>query len=184
MRSQFRTALAVASLALPAPLAAQGGFWASAGLGTGMQQVACEICRGEGNGGWSAKLAAGGTLSARVRLGGEFHGWTDKTEDIRFTFYSVTPAIYWYPSGSTPYYLMAGAGLANYTASNANEEISTSSVGLTVGMGLELPLVGRWRLNPFASYTGTVLANLKVNRTIIADAQLSLFQLGLGLTRR
>jgi hypothetical protein len=79
---------------------------------------------------------------------------------------------------------MAGAGLANYKASNANEEISTSSVGLTVGMGLELPLVGRWRLNPFASYTGTVLANLKVGRTIIADAQLSLFQLGVGVTRR
>lgn len=184
MRSPGIGAAAAALLVFTASPALAQGFWVVLGVGTGLQQVACEICRGDGNGGWAGRVAAGGTLSAHLRLGGEVHGWTDKTDDIRFTFYSITPALYWYPSARLPYFLMTGVGLANYKASDANETISASSVGLTVGAGYELPLFGSYALTPFASYTGTFLANLKYDRTIIADAQLSLFQVGIGVTRR
>lgn len=184
MRSPLIGATAAALWVLAAAPAAAQGFWAGVGLGTGMQQVACDICRGDGNGGWTARAAAGATLSPRLRLGGELRGWTDKTDDVRFTFYSVTPALYWYPSSRLPYFLMAGVGLANYKAAGGGESISTSSVGLAVGLGYELPLTGDYAFTPFVSYTGTFLANLKYDRTIIADAQLSLFQAGIGVTWR
>jgi hypothetical protein len=150
-----------------------------------MHQVACDICRAENNGGWAARGALGTTLGTRLRLGAEIHGWTDLTDDIRFRFISVTPAVYWHPSPNrVPYFLMAGLGYASYKASDDNEVISSSGLGVTLGLGLELPLVGRYRLTPFGSYTGSFLANLKHDRTDITSARLSLFQLGLGLTRR
>lgn len=186
MGSHHSTALAVALLLLAPPVAAQrAGVWVSLGLGTGMHEVACDICRAEDNGGWSARAAVGGTLSRRLKLGAEIHGWTDRTDDIRFTFYSVTPALYWYPSRrGIPYFLMGGAGYAAYRASDDTEVISSSGIGATFGAGLELPLAGRFKLTPFATYTGSFLAHLKYDRTDIARAQLSLFQLGLGITRR
>jgi hypothetical protein len=182
---QFQMGAATAALlAFTAPPAAAQGFWAGLGVGTGRQHVTCEICRGDGNGGWAVRAAAGSTLSASLRLGGELHGWTDKTDDVRFTFYAVTPTLYWYPAARRSYFLMAGAGYANYKASSGDETISASSIGLTFGAGYEVPLVGRYALAPFASYTGSFLANLKSDRTIITGAQLSLFQLGVGITWR
>jgi hypothetical protein len=181
---QLRIGAATAALLVfAAPPAAAQNFWASLGVGTGSQQVSCDICRGDGNGGWAVRAAAGSTLSPRLRLGGELHGWTDATDDVRFTFYSVTPALYWYPA-TQPYFLMAGVGYAGYHASAGDETISTSSLGVTLGVGYEVPLAGRYALTPFASYTGTLLANLKSDRTIITGAQVSLLQVGVGITRR
>jgi hypothetical protein len=79
---------------------------------------------------------------------------------------------------------MAGVGYAGYHASAGDETISTSSLGVTLGVGYEVPLAGRYALTPFASYTGTLLANLKSDRTIITGAQVSLLQVGVGITRR
>jgi len=184
MRQLQIGAATAALLVFSAPPAAAQGFWASLGVGTGRQLVTCEICRGDGNGGWAVRAAAGSTLSTRLRLGGELHGWTDRTDGIRFRFYSVTPTLYWSPSARTPYFLMAGIGYANYNASAENETISASSIGLTMGAGYELALAGRYAFTPFAGYTGTFLANLKRDRTIITGAQVSLFQVGVGITRR
>jgi len=164
------------------PAAAQG-FWAGVGVGTGRQHVTCEICRGDGNGGWAVRAAAGSSLGPSLRLGGELHGWTDRTDDVRFTFLSVTPVLYWYP-GAGRYHVMAGVGYANYRGSSDDETIGASAVGITLGAGYELPLAGRYALAPFASYTGSLLANLTRDRTIITGAQLSLFQVGVGITRR
>jgi hypothetical protein len=184
MRQLVIGAATAALLAFTAPPAAAQGFWAGVGVGSGRQVVTCQICLGDGNGGWAVRAAAGTTLSPRLRLGGELHGWTDKTEDVRFTFYAVTPALYWYPSPTGTVFLMVGAGYANYKASAGDEVISSSSIGFTLGVGYEVPVAGRYALAPFASYTGSFLANLKSDRTIITGAQLSLFQVGVGITRR
>jgi hypothetical protein len=183
MRIRPTVAFAAGLFLLAPPLAAQG-FWAGVGLGSGLQQVACDICRGQGNGGWAARVALGGTLSRHLLLGGELHGWTDKTDDIRFTFYSVTPALYWYPSTRIPYYLLGGIGLVGFRASDQNENMSSSSMGLTVGLGYEMRVTSGYAISSFATYTGSFLANLKHERTDITDAQVSLFQVGIGFTRR
>jgi hypothetical protein len=183
MRLRSPATLAAGLLLLAPPLAAQG-FWAGVGLGTGLQQVACDICRGEGNGGWAARVALGGTLSPHLLIGGELHGWTDKTDDVRFTFYSVTPALYWYPSTRIPYYFLGGVGLVGFRAADENENMSSSSMGLTVGLGYEMRVTSGYAISSFVSYTGSFLANLKYDRTDIADAQVSLLQVGIGFTRR
>ena len=150
-----------------------------------MHQVACQICRAENNGGWAARIAMGRSLRPRIGLGGEIHIWTDRTDDIRFRFYSVTPALYWYPSPRrVPYFLMGGAGYASYRASDDNEVVKSSGVGVTFGLGYDLMLAGRYRLTPFGTYTASFLANLMLDRTDVASARLRLIQLGVGLTRR
>lgn len=176
-------AMTAALIAFAAAPAAAQGFWAGLGVGTGRHSVTCEICIGDGNGGWAVRAAAGTTLGPSLRLGGELHGWTDRTDGVRFTFFSVTPTLYWYPAARQTF-LMAGVGYANFRGSAESETIGASSIGLTVGVGYELPLVGRLALAPFASYTGSVLASLRRDHTIITGAQLSLFQVGVGITHR
>jgi hypothetical protein len=186
MHPRSWAALAAFALAFSSPVTAQDtGFWASLGLGSGLQQLGCDICRSENNGGWAARAALGGTLHRRLRLGAEIHGWTDRTDDIRYTFYSVTPALYWHPAPErVPYFLFAGAGYASYRAADANEVMTSSGVGITFGAGYDLRLAGRYALTPFASYTASFLANLMYDRTRIADSHATLFQFGFGLTRR
>jgi hypothetical protein len=183
MRLHLTAAVAAALLFSASPLAAQG-FWAGLGLGTGFQQVGCDICRGDKNGGWAARAALGGTLSSHLQIGAELHGWTDKTDDIRFTSFSVMPALYWYPSTRVPYYILGGLGMVGFRASAEDESMSSTSMGLTVGLGYEFRVAGSYAITSFATYTGSFLANLKHDRTDIADAQLSLFQVGIGFTRR
>jgi opacity protein-like surface antigen len=183
MQKRIAVVLGAALLAPVSPVAGQG-FWAGLGLGTGMQQVGCDICRGDVNGGWTARLAMGGTLSRHVQLGAELHGWTDKTNDIRFTYYSIMPAVYWFPSARIPYYMLGGVGLVAYRATDGNETMSTSSMGLTVGLGYELRVSSSYAITPFVTYTGSFLANLRYERTDIANARFSLFQVGVGFTRR
>jgi hypothetical protein len=97
--------------------------------------------------------------------------------------YSVTPALYWHPRRKG-YFLMGGAGLASYRASNDNEVVSSSSVGATFGGGLQLPMIRRFSFTPFAIYTTSFLANLKLDRTVVTGASVSLLQVGIGITRR
>jgi hypothetical protein len=183
MRILTRAVLAAGFLLFAPPLAAQG-FWFGAGVGTGVQRVGCDICRGHMDGGWAARVAMGGTISSHLRIGAELHGWTDRTEDIRFRSYSLMPALYWYPSTRTPYFFVGALGLMGYRASDGSESLSSSSLGLTAGAGYEMPLSPGFAIAPFFTYTGSILANLKHDRTDITGAQFSLFQLGFALMRR
>jgi hypothetical protein len=184
MRHLCIGAATAALLVFVAPPADAQGFWAGVGVGTGRQRVTCDICRGDGNGGWAVHAAAGGRLNDRLRLGGELAGWTDNTDDVRFTFFTITPTLYWFPSARVPYFFTAGVGYTGYRATAGDETIAASALGLAFGTGFELPLAGRYAVTPFARYTATFLANLTSGNDIITDAQLSLFQVGVGLTRR
>jgi hypothetical protein len=183
MRILLSSAVAIGLIAGAPPAAAQG-FWAGVGLGSGMHVVGCEICRGDGNGGWAARVALGGTLSRHLQIGAELHGWTDKSDDIRSNAWSIMPALYWYPGTTTPYYFVGGIGLVGFKSSDQNESMSSSSMGMTVGLGYDLRLASRYAVTTFVTYTGSFLANLKHERTDVADAQLSLIQFGIGFTRR
>jgi hypothetical protein len=167
------------------PAAAQSRrIWLSAGIGTGSQQVACQICRGDRNGGWSARVAGGKRIRPHLDLGAEIHGWTDHTDGIGYRSIAFVPAIYWRPNRNRPLFLMGGVGYSTYRAANDDESITTSGLAFAAGGGMDAPLTGRWRFTPFITYTASVLANLKHDRTDVTSAQVSLLQLGLGLTRR
>ncbi len=169
---------------VPQLSAQQKGFWFTAGLGTGSHQVACEICRGNRNGGWSARLAVARPVKAGLDLGLEVQGWRDHSDDIGYRSLALLPTLYWRPSRLRNYYLLGGLGYNTYRAANDDESISSTGVGIVLGAGLDVPLTGRYRLTPFATYTASFLANLKHDRTDITNAQLTLLQLGFGLTRR
>ena len=190
-RAQVPRALVLLAFLIATPAVAQRGgstpgrgFWLSAGLGTGSQQVACEICRADRNGGWAARFAFGHRIRPGLDLGGEIHGWVDRTDDIQFRSLAILPAVYWRPGRRAKYHLIGGIGYTTYRAGNDDETISSSGLGFTAGAGLDLSVAGRLFLTPFATFTASFLANLKHERTDITRAQLSLLQLGIGFTRR
>lgn len=178
------TALVLVVLAAPARAQEPSGFWASAGVGTGMHQLSCDVCRGDRNGGWAARLALGGTLSAHLRLGGEVQGWTDGSDGIRSTFVAVAPTLYWYSSPArTRYFVMAGVGMTRFRASDSTDALSASSVGVMVGLGYEVRIGRAYALTPFAGFSNSFFANLRDDQTLLADVRLTLFHVGLSVTR-
>ena len=178
------TALALCLAAAPARAQEPSGFWASAGLGTGMHQLSCDVCLGEYNGGWAARVALGGTLSDHLRLGGEVQGWTDGSEGIRSTFLAVAPTLYWYPSPArTRYFVMGGVGLARFRASDSTDALSASSLGVMLGVGYEVRIGRAYALTPFAGFSNSFFANLRDDQTLLADVRLTLLHLGLSVTR-
>lgn len=177
-------ALVLSLLASPARAQEPSGFWASAGLGTGMHQLSCDVCRGDRNGGWTARLALGGSLSSHLRLGGELQGWTDATEGIRSTFVAVAPTLYWFPSPvRTRYFLMAGLGVTRFRAADSTDALSATSVGVLAAVGYEFRIGRQYALTPFAGFANSVLANLRSEQTLIADVRLTYLHVGLSITR-
>lgn len=178
-------ATAAACVALPAVAQDVGsGFWASAVLGTGRQRSTCDICAGQGNGGWALRLAAGGTLNPKIRLGGEFLGWTDKTEDISSRFLLLAPTVSWRPSSKIPYFLTGGVGFASFETADSTEALTSSSLGVTVGVGYELPVAQRWALTGYLGLSGSLFADLVLDRTNIASVRHTLLHIGIGVVRR
>ena len=174
--------------AVPSLLTAQeavGGFWAGLTVGPGRQRSTCDICAGDGNGGWGVRLAAGGTLSPKVRLGGDLHAWGDRTEDINSRFVLVAPTVYWRPAGDkVPYFLMGGVGIANFRVSDSTEALTSTSIGVTIGGGYELSVAEHWAITAYAGFSGSLFANLTLDRTNIANVRHTLLQIGIGVMRK
>lgn len=176
-------ACAVPSL-LPAQEAARG-FWAGLTVGPGRQRSTCDICAGDGNGGWGARLAAGGTPSLKLRLGGELQAWGDRNEDISSRFVLIAPTAYWRPSGDKiPYFLMGGVGIASFRVSDSTEALTSTSIGVTIGGGYELSVADHWAITAYAGFSGSLFANLTHDRTNIANVRHTLLQIGIGVMRK
>ncbi len=173
--------------AVPNLLPAQetgGGFWAGITVGAGRQRSTCDICAGDGNGGWTLRLAAGGTRSPKLRLGGELQAWSDRTEELDSRFVLIAPTAYWRPSSKVPYFLMAGVGVASFRVADSTEALTSTSIGVTIGGGYELSVADHWAITAYAGFSGSLFANLTLDRTNIANVRHTLLQIGIGVMRK
>lgn len=188
MRAITRTALAACLLAcLAAPLAAQGarraGPWLAAGLGHGSAQLTCSICTGGRDGGTSGFLRAGATLSRQFLLGVEVLGWYRSTGPADYLLTSMQAVALVYPVPSRGFYLKAGLGLAQYKATDDQDEVFSRALAAQVGAGYEVPVSRGISVAPFVNFLGTSGADVRFN-DIVSDlsANSSLIQVGLGVT--
>ena len=58
------------------------------------------------------------------------------------------------------------------------------SIGVTVGGGYELSVARHWAITGYAGFSGSLLANLTLDRTNIADVRHTLLHIGIGVMRK
>jgi len=171
------------------------GFWMGAGLGQGYTDLACGICGGEREtGGLSGYLRAGGTVSEKLLIGGEFTAWRRSQEDLGELLGTLSASAWWYPKPQHGWYLKLGAGLARFRASeNEDEEhLVSQNFALLVGSGYEMRVNPVLSIVPFVNLAATPSGNLNREITrdggysasrVASDAKLLVIQVGIGVTR-
>ncbi len=163
--------------------AARRGVWFGAGLGMGSARLSCTICRAGRDGGTSGYLRVGATLTPRFLLGAETTLWYHSENDINFLLGSVFAVVYLYPMNNSGFYIKTGLGVAQYSAKDPNDKISTQAIAGQVGVGYEVLVARNLSIVPFANFQGTAGADVRFNNTVSdLSANTSLIQVGLGIT--
>lgn len=176
--------LALGSSELHAQRAApHRGIWFGAGVGMGSARLSCTICRAGRDGGTSGYLRFGATITPRILLGGETTIWYHSENDMNFLLGSVLAVVYLYPMPNSGFYIKTGLGIAQYSAKDNNDEISTQALAGQVGVGYEVMVARNFSIVPFANFQGTAGADVRFNDTVNdLSANTSLIQVGLGIT--
>lgn len=184
-------ALLVTSLLLGAAaprLAAQRvaerhGFWFGGGVGMGSARLSCSICRGGRDGGLSGYLRLGATITPQVLIGGETTIWYHTQNSVDYLLGSVQAVVYLYPVKKSGFYLKSGFGLAQYSAKDKTDKLSTQALAVQVGVGYEVAIGNSMSIVPYANLIGTSAADLRFNSTVSGlSAKTSLLQIGVGIT--
>ena len=184
-------ALALAVIAVPAPVNAQQpsvhGAWLGGGLGTASARVNCDLCSNDRNGGLSGYLTGGLAVARGLRAGAELSGWFDTTDDVSQRLALLGASLYWNPNPAAPWYLKGGIGVLSYRAStdNENDDPLTGSVAaLQVGGGYDFRAARKLWFTPFANLIVSSSGNLTSGSTVVTGASYSMLQVGAGLTWR
>jgi hypothetical protein len=189
MRCSGRAVL-VASLLLASapPLAAQRvaehhGIWFGAGVGMGSARLSCTICRGQRDGGLSGYLRVGATVTQQLLIGAESLVWYHSENSIDFLLGSVQAVVYLYPARKSGFYLKTGLGVAQYSAKDSQDELSTTALAGQVGVGYEVPIGTSLSIVPYANLLGSSGSDVRFNSTVSGlSANTSLIQVGVGIT--
>jgi hypothetical protein len=173
-------AAAAALLLLSAPLTAQvgargertlGGFWLAAEYGVGVSVIDCTACPGtriandpwEGSAGFATGLAAGGTPSPNLELGGEFAYFRSFQEQGRLAELSFVGATArYYPAAASPLNVRAGIGLGTLDLSGAGtatgREVTEQGVAVRAGAAYDLRIGRAYALVPGIGVTALLTA--------------------------
>lgn len=190
MRWPSRAFLTASMLAMStATLQAQGGVadhqgvWFGAGVGLGSARLSCSICRSGRDGGGSGYLRVGATLTRQLLLGAETLVWYHSQDQIDYLLGSIQAVVYLYPLKKSGLYLKTGLGIAQYSAKDADNKVSTQALAGQFGAGYEIPISRSMSIVPFANFLGTSGADVRFNDTVSGlSANTSLIQVGVGLT--
>ncbi len=159
------------------------GLWAGLGLGRGAGRIGCAICRGDRETDLSGYVRFGATVSPQFLLGGEVDHWRRSSEDLSERITSYQAVAYWYPGLRGAFYVKGGLGVVTYRAEDEADLLRADALGGQVGVGYELRVARSFSFTPYVNLIGSSKGDLKLNAAPITDdANVSLFQFGVGLT--
>lgn len=167
---------------------ARTGQWMALGIGTGVDRVTCDVCAGDLNTGLSGFGRFGGTLSSKVRVGAQVSAWTrseqGRGEDrIRETMWSLMGLIVYRPGPSDRLHFTGGLGLLGYRASEDGSALTSTTLGLTAGVGYDVWVRPDLSVAPFAQLMIAPHSSLNFNgETAAGNARFGMLQAGLELT--
>jgi hypothetical protein len=172
-----------------ATLHAQGGvaehrgLWFGAGVGMGSARLSCSICRSGRDGGGSGYIRVGATLTPQFLLGGETVLWYHSQGQVDYLLGSIQAVVYLYPIKKSGLYLKTGLGIAQYSAKDNNDKVSTQALAGQFGAGYEIQISRSMSIVPYANFLGTSGADVRFNDTVSnLSANTSLIQVGVGIT--
>lgn len=165
-------ALVTTGLATPRAVAAQHpqtreGFWIGFGVGSGTLNWECDACPSESHGGPTGFLRLGGTLSAKLRLGGEINGWSLDFGNTKITALVTVFSVDWYPSASGGFFLKGGVGGAAFSRQTAASEAVSSSGSVLLGVGYDIRVGRNVSITPVLNLWGSGAADLKDNGAVV-----------------
>lgn len=159
------------------------GQFIAVGLGGGVDQISCEVCRGTPEPGLSGFVRFGGTISDRLLLGAEFDLWTRGSDGIRQFMGSLMGVATVYADAEAPFHFRLGAGFVGYRASEDGNALTSLAPGASAGIGYDYPITETLSLTPFANLMIAPYSSLKSDGDLaVRGATLALLQGGLSLT--
>jgi hypothetical protein len=175
--------LSSASAAMAQRVAERHGIWFGGGLGMGSARLSCSVCRAGRDGGASGYLRLGATVTRQILIGGEATAWYHTQGSVDYLLGSLQAVVYLYPMRNSGFYIKTGFGMAQYSAKDNDDKVSSQALAGQVGVGYELAVGRRMSIVPYANFLGTSGADVKINNTVSSlSANTSLIQVGLGLT--
>lgn len=155
------------------------GFWLGLGLGAGGESFDLSPSQGYSDLLYrpTVSLRLGGTVSQRLRLGGEVLSWIN---DVGPAVESLSSALFiaqLYPFSSSGFYLKGGLGIGRNAVDfdDGFDEGDTGFAGL-IGAGYELRLGRRFYLNPTIDLVGH-----RYDDGVVGDYRERLVNFGLGI---
>lgn len=128
-----------------------GGFWISAEYGLGSSTIDCAACPGtriandpwQGSSGFATGLAAGGSPTQNLELGGEFAYFRSFQEQGRLAEVSyVGAAARYHPVATGPFSVRAGVGLGTLDLSGADtapaRQVTERALAARAGAGYDV----------------------------------------------
>ncbi len=176
---------------IASPLAAQqphprDGLWIGGGFGVGVGRAYCDICRNDRDDAMSGYLKFGGTPSRHLLLGIEGNGWTASDDAVRKYLGAINAIAYWYPAASSgSWYLKGGLGVLAFRAeerAGEGEAITARSLSGQVGAGYDLRVLPAVSLTPYFNFVSSFYADLYSEGEALTNVNLTLIQLGVGIT--
>jgi hypothetical protein len=168
-------------LPVAVPAQAHSGVWTTFSAGRGAVQVNCNICRGAEQSSWAADVAVGAWAGPRTTLGGELAAWRLGGEEATQRVMLVSVIGQRYPF-KLPAFVKLGVGVMNYSSTDGEASLAATSLALQAGVGVDIPVAGRYIAVPHAMFVQGVNGGLYLDDTRVTGwSRVRLLRLGLGV---
>ena len=159
------------------------GFFISAGLGYGSAGLKCDGCTTDRENGLSGYFRLGGTINPNLRLGVESNGWAKTVNGVDEQIGFVSGMLYVYPIATNNFWIKGGIGFAAAKESDNADEIKSSGVGVSAGIGYDWEVSrGGFVISPYAGYLRQLSGKVTLDGSDTGvSATADLFQVGIGL---
>lgn len=160
------------------------GFFLGLGGGAGSARIECDLCSDETKQGGAGWFTIGGTVSRKLRLAGDFNGWTQDDNGTRTSLGTGTFAALFYPWSEGNFFVKAGVGYS-HTIINDNDaglEAHGQGFGGAFGIGYDLRVGQGLSFTPQVTVFGGNTGDVKDGSTVVLqDSNFSVAVLTLGL---
>ena len=135
------------------------GFWANMALSSARLNDDCPACGGYGvtpaptvgyGDGIGFSVAAGGTLTPNLLLGGQLSGWAPM-DDRDMAVVAIMAVMQYYPFERRGFHLTAAGGIGGVEFDEGDVNIHTEGTAFEIGAAWDLPMGKNGAITPFVS---------------------------------
>jgi hypothetical protein len=159
------------------------GFGISFGIGGGSAGLSCDGCDFDRESGMAGYLRIGGYVNPSLMVAGESSGWASSNDGVDQVANFLLAVVVWYPQPESGFHLKGGAGLATGSMDDGIDELTTTGLGIGLGIGYDWRVARNFSLTPHLNYMRSLGAEAKFNDIDLGETlNMDVLQFGLGFT--